>query len=203
MKHANLKFLVLTGLMALPALAQLPQRDLIVQVREVNVGEGGAYTVGTQAGKALLAPQQLRVRNGDRASFGVGRSMPMQCIESASVANLSLSTSSGLSANSSGASVTNAVKWMDAGQEIKLQAQWPGAQQPVKVEIELQSASVDVHTGAELPVQSRSQFATTVSAPLGQWVSFAFTGQSRQSGVYGSELGSDPRRLLQIRVLAP
>ncbi len=203
MKHVNLKYFALAGLMALPALAQLPQRDLIVQVREVNVGEGGAYSAGTQEGKALLAPQTLRVRNGEKASLSVDRSMPVQWIESASVANLSLSTPSGPSASSSSASVTNAVKWMDAGQAIKLQAQWPGARQPVKVALELESASVQSQTGADLPAQSRSQFATTVSAPLGQWVSIAFTGQSRQSGVYGSEPDSDPRRLLQIRVLAP
>lgn len=209
MKPINLQYFALAGIMALAALAalpghaQLPKRDLIVQVREVNVGEGGAYSVGTQVDKALLAPQQLRVRNGEKASLSVGRSMPVQRVESASVVNLSLSTSSGPSASSSSASVTNAVKWMDAGQEIKLQAQWPGARQPVKVALEIESASVQGQTGADLPAQSSSRFATTVSAPLGQWVSIAFTGPSRQSGVYGSEPGSDPRRVLQIRVLAP
>lgn len=205
MKHLNLKNLAFVGLLilaALPALAQLPKRDLIVEVREVNLGEGAAFTVGTQASKGLLAPQQVRVRNGEKAGLSVGRSMPMQWIASASAQSSTLS-SAGVSAGSNDASVTHAVTWMDSGQEIKVQPRWPGAQQLVTVEIEVQSASVEARTGTELPDQSRSQFATTVSAPLGQWVSIAFTGKSPQSGVYASEADSDPRRLLQIRVLAP
>lgn len=208
MKHQDLKYLALAGLLflttmhVLPARAQGPKRDLIVEVREVEVGEGAAYTVGTQAGKALLAPVQVRVRNGEKASLSVGRSMPIQWLQSASIQGSTLS-SSNMTASSSGASVTNAVTWMDAGQSIKLQARWPGAQQLVTVAIEVQSASVEGRTGTELPDQSRSQFATTVSAPLGRWVSIAFTGESPQSGVYGSEANSAPRRLLQLRVLAP
>lgn len=205
MKHVIVKHLALAGSMALaalPALAQLPQRDLIVDVREVNVGEGAAYAVDTQASKALLAPQQLRVRNGEKASLSVGRSMPMQWIESASAHHATLS-SAGVTASSSRASATSAVTWMDSGQSIKLQPRWPGPQQWVTVEIEVDSASVEGRTGTDLPAQSRSQFTTTVSAPLGHWVSMAFTGKSPQSGVYGSEADSDPRRVLQIRVLAP
>lgn len=205
MKHLNLKHLAVVGVLllaALPALAQLPKRDLIIEVREVNVEEGAAFAVGTQASRALLAPQQVRVRNGEKASLEMGRSMPLQWIASASAQNSTLS-SAGVSASSSGASLTHAITWMDSGQTIKVQARWPGAKQVVSVDIEVQSARVEAGTGSDLPEQSRSQFATTVSAPLGQWVSIAFTGQSRQSGVYGSEADSDPRRVLQIRVLAP
>lgn len=208
MKKFDLTYLALAAWVALaalpapPALAQLPKRDLIIEVREVDVGEGGAYTVGTQAGKALLAPQQLRVRNGEKASLSVGRSMPIEWIESASASTAS-SSSAGMAGAGSGASVSKAVAWMDSGQGIFVQAQWPGAQQPVKVELEVQSASVQAGTGADLAAQSRRQLVTTVSAPVGQWVSIAFTGQSRHSGVYGSEADADPRRVLQIRVLAP
>jgi hypothetical protein len=71
------------------------------------------------------------------------------------------------------------------------------------VEVEVQSARVEARTGAELPAQQRSQLATTVSAPLGQWVTIAITGSSPQPGVYSSEAANEPRRLLQLRVTAP
>lgn len=205
MKKPTLYCLALAGLLvlaSLPALAQFPNGDLIVEIREVDVGEGAAYTVGSQPGKPPLAPQHVRVRNGEKASLSVGKSMPMQWVQSASAQSSTLS-SSGVSASSSEGSVTNGLTWMDSGQRIKVQPRWPGAEKLVTVDIEVQSVSVEARTGTELPDQSRSQFATTVSAPLGKWVSIAFTGKGPQSGVYGSEADSDPRRLLQIRVLAP
>lgn len=205
MKKRTLYCLALAGLMilaALPALAQLPKRDLVVEVREVDVGEGTAYTAGTQPGRARLAPQHVRVRNGEKASLSVGRSMPMQWIQSVS-AQSSTWSSTGVSASSGGGSVTNAVAWMDSGERIKVQPRWHGAEKLVSLDIEVQSASVDARTSTELPEQSHSNFSTTVSAPLGKWVSIAFTGKSPENGVYGSEADSDPRRLLQIRVLAP
>lgn len=208
MKYPTLKHLGRSGLLflvalqALPTLAQLPKRDLIVEVREVEVGEGAAYTVGTQASKALLAPQQLRVRNGEKASLSVGQAMPMQWVQSVSAQNSALS-SSGVSASSSEGSVAHAVTWMNAGQRIQVQPRWPGAKQMVTTDIQVQSASVAPRIGTELPDQSQSQLETSVSAPMGQWVTIAFTGMTPPTGAYGTEAASDPRRLLQIRVLAP
>lgn len=94
---------------------------------------------------------------------------------------------SGASASSSGGSVTNAVTWMDAGQSLEVKPRWLGGQHPVVVEVDMKSASVGDRTGAELPEQSRSQVVTTVSAPLGQWVTIAATGSRPQPGVYGSD----------------
>ena len=208
MKYAALKhiahggLLFFTALQALPTLAQLPKRDLIVEVREVEVGEGAAYTVGTQTSKALLAPQQLRVRNGEKASLSVGQAMPMQWVQSVSAQSAAVAAS-GVSASSNGAGVTHAVTWMNAGQRIQVQPRWPGAKQMVTTDIQVQSASVAPRIGTELPDQSQSQLETSVSAPMGQWVTIAFTGATPQAGAYGSEASGDPRRLLQIRVLAP
>ena len=205
MKNITPRFLVLAALMVMatvPALAQVPKIDLIVQVREVDVGEGGGFTVGTQASKALLAPMQVRVLNGEKASLNVGKSLPMQWLKSASGQKSKLS-SAGVSAESNGGSVSYEVTWVDVGQGIKVQPRWPGGQRPVTVDIEIQSASVPPRSGVELADQSRSQFATTVSTPLGKWATIAFTGSSPQSGVYGSEAEGDPRRLLQISVLDP
>ena len=203
MKHTALKLIGLAtfwALLAPPALAQLPQRDLTVELRQVEDTQG--ITAGTEWREPMLAPQQIRVRNGAKASLSLGRAMPMQWVQSAVAQSASLAAS-GASASSAGGGVVNAVTWVDAGQGLTVQARWPGAQHAVTVDIEVQAATVGDRVGAELPTQSRSRMATTVSAPLGQWVTIATTGSSAQPGVYGSEATAEPRRLLQLRVLAP
>lgn len=197
--HAVLAFL--TMLPVLPALADLPKRDLMVELRQVEERDSSGYTVSTQSRTPLMAEQHVQVRNGEKASLSVGKSMPMQWVQSVAAQSATLATS-GASASSSGGAVTNTVTWMDAGQSIKVHPRWPGGKQPVVVDVEMQSASVGDRTGAELPDQSRNQVTTTVSAPLGQWVTIALSGSSAQRGVYGSDASSS-RRLLQIRVLAP
>jgi hypothetical protein len=195
-------FCFLSMLPVLSALAELPKRDLTVELRQVEEGDNSGYSVGTQSRTPLLTAQHVQVKNGEKASLSIGRSMPMQWVQSMTAQSATLAAS-GASASSSGGSVTNAVTWMDPGQSLKVKPRWPGKQQPVMVDVEMQSASVGDRTGAELPEQARSQLATTVSTPLGQWVTIAATGSSPQPGVYGSDASSNRRFLLQIRVLAP
>lgn len=205
MKYQVLKYLACAGVMSLwawPALADLPKRDLMVELRQVEDDASNGDTVSTQSRSPLLTAQHVQVRNGEKASLHMGMAMPMQWVQSVSAQDSSL-TVSGASASSRGGSVSNAVTWMQAGQSIKVQPRWPGAKQSVTVAVEVQSASVDARVGTELPNQSSSQITTTVSAPLGQWVTIARTGSQPQRGVYGSDASSETRRLLQIRVLAP
>jgi len=204
MKHNRFLFLVLTGfcaLSAVPAQAQLPQRDLTVELRQVEEGSAG-YAVGTQPVAALLAPQQVQVRNGSKATFSLGRAIPLQWVQSVASQNSSLSVP-GAQARSSGGAVQQALIWLEAGQRISVQPRWPGGKQVATVEVELQSSAVAARSGSALPAQSRSQLTTTVSAPLGQWVTLAITGDSAQRGAYGSEAGTQARRLLQLRVSVP
>lgn len=212
MQRSLLKSWALAGCLlvsALPVLAQIPKRYLTVELRQVEEGQGGqggGYSVSTQPQRALMTPQQVQVRNGEKASLRVGQSIPMQWVQSMSAQSASLevsAASAGTSASSRGGSIKNALTWMDAGQSITLRPRWPGAKQPVTVEVEVQTASVEERNGAELPTQSRSQLATIVSVPLGQWVTIAATGANAQAGVYSSEGSNDARRLLQIRVQAP
>jgi hypothetical protein len=198
------KTLVLATVLSLAALtvqAQLPQRDLTVELRQTEEG-GAGYVVGTQPRVPLLAPQQLQVRNGARASLSFGEAMPMQWVQSAAAHSASLAAS-GVSASSRGGAVTQALTWLEAGQKLTVKPSWPGGKRAATVEVEVQSARAEARTGAELPAQKRSQVATTVSAPLGQWVTIAITGSSPQPGVYSSEAANEPRRLLQLRVTAP
>lgn len=192
----------LVWLMALSANAQLPQRNLIVDVRQVEAGSDGGYSVSTKSREALMTAQTVSVRNGEKASFNVSKSMPMQWVQSVSVQSASISAP-GVSASNTGGGVTNGLVWLEAGQSLQVQPHWPGGKQPVRLDIDVQSTNVGHRTGAELPDQSKSQLVTTVNAPLGQWVTVAISGSAPQAGVYSSQAAANSQRLLQIRVLAP
>lgn len=195
-----------TALMAaLPALstsAKLPKRDLTVALRQIEEGDSAGYSVSSQPRDALMTEQSVNVRNGEKATMNVSKAMPLQWVQSVSVQSAALSTS-GATANSTSGGVKNALVWLEAGQSLKVQPNWPGGKQPVSVEIDVQTASVGQRNGSELPDQSRSQLVTTVSLPLGQWVTIASSGNSPEPGVYSSQSASNHRRLLQLRVLAP
>ena len=185
MKHT----LVLAALMSLAismALAQLPGRDLTLELRQIEEG-GAGYVVGTQPTATLLAPRQLQARNGARARFSVGQAIPLQWVQSVAAQSVTLAAS-GVSASSRGGGVAQALTWMQAGQHIAVLPRWSGGKQDVAVEVEVQLAAVQARTGPELLAQQRSHWVTTVSAPR---------------GVYGSEAGNERRRLLQLRVSAP
>lgn len=204
-------FLCLTSLAATPA---PPKADLTVELRQVKEGQedqdspqpsGGAYIVGTAPRAVDFAPQQVRVSNGEKASLHINQSMPMQWVQKieAQAATLSAtSASASVSANSQSGGLTQAVTWMEAGQSLSVTPLWPGGKQAARVEIEVQSSAVDERTGSELPNTARQHLATTVSAPLGRWVTIATTGKAARPGSYSSAGSSDGRRLMQIRVTA-
>ncbi|SDO31338.1 type II and III secretion system protein [Rhodoferax sp. OV413] len=189
------------GLLLTPlAQAQLPARDLIVELRQVD--DGGGYTASTQPSAAPVAPQQVHVRNGEAATLSMGQNMPIRWVQSVG-GQSSQRTSGAGSASSSGGGVSYGMVWMQSGQSLRVQPRWPGGKQAVAVQIDLQAASVAAPTGnAELPSQERSQLSTTVSAPLGQWVTVAASGGQAVAGSYSSEAAVEARRLVQIRVSA-
>ncbi|MDR3369280.1 hypothetical protein [Rhodoferax sp.] len=134
--------------------------------------------------------------------INLSKAMPLQWVQSASLQSAALSTS-GATANSTGGAVKNALVCLEAGQSFKVQSSWPGGKQAVNVEIDVQSASVEQRNGTELPDQSHSKLVTTVSLPLGQWVTIARSGSGSEPGVYSCQSVSNHRRLLQLQVLAP
>jgi hypothetical protein len=173
--------------------ARLPARDLTVELRQVE--DQAAYIISTQPRAPALTPQQVQVRNGEKAVLRMGQSVPVKWVQSASGEG---------GRNGNGPSVGFGLVWMEAGQNFTVTPRWPGGKQAVTVQIELQTASVDASTGAELPNQQRSQLATTVSVPLGQWVTVASTGGAlAQKGVYSSDAVADVKQLMQLRVSAP
>ncbi|WP_367846930.1 hypothetical protein [Rhodoferax sp. WC2427] len=190
---ATTAFTLLAGAalaLALPALAQLPQRNLAVELRQISEPDGN--TVSTQPVAAPLASQRIQVRNGEKATLTLGQNVPIRFVQS-------------VGSGRDGSGVSYGMVWMQAGQSMAVQPRWPGGGQPVKIDIDVQSSSLQAPSGnAELPSQARSQLATSVSAPLGQWVTVAATGGGQAApGTYSSEAAADTRQLVQIRVLAP
>ncbi len=199
--------LALACLLPAMALAEAPRRDLTIelrQVKEVHEGadaSGGAYTVGTAPRGAELAPQQVRVRSGEKASLRLNQSMPMQWVQKIESQSATLSAA-GTSASSNAGGVTQAVTWMESGQSLTVTPQWAGGKRPVKLEIELQASAVDERTSSDLPATNRKHLSTTITAPLQQWVTIASTGASAKPGSYSSAGSADTRMLVQIRITA-
>jgi hypothetical protein len=179
----------------------LPQRDLTVELRQVEQGreDGGSHYSAGSADESEWEPQELQVRNGEKAVLRMNDAIPMQWTQSASAPN---PAAVGNAANAGG-SVTNALAWFDAGQSVSVQPRWAGGNKPAVVEIEVQRAAVEQRMGADLPKQTRNTVSTTVTLPLAEWVTIAATGALPKAGVYSSEAGLRVRRLLQIRVMAP
>lgn len=183
-------------LSTLPVQAQLPSRDLVVELRQISEADGN--TASTQPATAQLVSQRIQVRNGEKATLTIGQNVPIRFVQA-------VAGGSNVQTGGTGGAVSYGMVWMQAGQSMAVQPRWPGASQPVRITIDVQSSSVQAPSGsAELPSQARSQFATTVSAALGQWVTVAATGGGQtQAGTYSSEAAADTRQLVQIRVLVP
>ena len=182
--------------------------DLTVELRQVKEGEqdnpnasSGAYTVGTANRAVDFAPQQVRVRSGEKASLQINQSVPMQWVQKIESQSATLSAA-GTSASSQAGGVTQAITWMELGQSFTVTPNWPGGKKPVRLEIEVQSSAVDERTSSDLPATARQRYSTTVTAPLNQWVTIATSGRTTGAGSYSSSGTSDARRLMQIRVTA-
>lgn len=174
--------------------AQLPKRDLTVELRQIEEGrdEGASYRAGPSDAAPLLMPQKIQVRNGEKGALRMNLSVPIQWLEAAQAGS-----------SHSGAGVKQALQWFDVGQTLSVTPRWPGGNRDATVEVEVQQADMTTRSNADMPSQSRSQFSSTVTAPLAQWVTIAATGPaSARQGSYSSE-GGGVRRLLQIRVMVP
>jgi len=180
----------------------LPKHNLTVELRQIEEGAASGYVVGTKSGEPLITEQVVTVRNGEKASLLISKTMALQWVQSVSAQSATLKVP-GASVSTAGGGVNNAIVLMRAGQTFKVKPNWPGGRQPASVEIEVQSANVAQRSGAELPDQKSVSLTTTLNLPLGQWVTVAISGSSPQTGMYSSQSSSANPRLLQIRVQVP
>lgn len=197
--------LLVALLLLAPALAAppLPQRDLLVDVREADASqaEGGAPGWNVRSADARTArerpPQQLRVRNGASAGVRLAVTRPLQIWQAAPSPLLQLPVP------------VPTTQWIEAGQRLTMQPRWPGGSQPVEVTLSFDSSRFDTAIApgsTEPPQRSEERVATTVRAPLGQWVTIAGNGTdgSEQNVVSSGQAAAASRRVLQLRVsLAP
>lgn len=194
MQRRNTLLLGVAMVWCVGAWAALPQRDLTVELRQVEEGldEGTSYRAGPAA-SAPVVPQKIQVRNGEKGMLRTNQLVPMQWVSSVQAAS-----------KNSGAGATQSLHWLDVGQTLTVTPRWPGGKKDATVELEMVQTDAVIESNADMPRQSRKQISTTVTAPLGQWVTIAASGNAApKQGSYSSEGSNDVRRLLQIRVLAP
>ena len=152
----------------------------------------GTSTLNTQADES----QELRVLNGESASFRWSQSVPFQWTQAA--------TAGAAGANGARAGIVNAVTWLQAGQALWVQPRWPGGEQPVRLEVRLDSDRIGEGSG-DLPATSSRQSGTTLSVPMGRWTTLAVTGSAQtvsSPGTWSTQSSqARERQWIQVRVI--
>ena len=191
----------------------LPAQNLVVSVRQIDEPQG--YSVSTQAPNHWQE-QSLRLVNGMTGTWQLGQALPMLWTSTVAAQSSQLNVngsgagvsagapSAAVQASSTGGTVSQSLTWMQAGQSLMVKPVWQGGLQ-VQLEVTVSAQTVDQRQGLDLPPQSSQQLSTTVLATLGQWVTFAASGQPARAGVYGTGHAASmdaktPRRLVQVRV---
>ncbi len=198
--------LPLFAALRLHAADALPARDLVVELRLVDVlasdaaaAAAGSVTVDSRGGvhgSAGVTPlgqtqrlgqsvQAVRVRNGAHARVQVGQTQAL----------------TGAAAAWSGRSVGGALStaWVELADGFELRPRWPGGREPVEVEVGATRSLAAADGNAPPP---RMQVYTTVQAPIGQWTDVAQVQRaSGASAVTGAGVLATQRALrLQLRV---
>ncbi len=198
--------LTLGPLALLPmARADLPKRNLSVEIRQVQERDATSYAAGSTTQASASAAQWLQVRNGEKASLRLAHTATLQWVQSVQ-ATQSPATQAGNSPGSAPGTlmgVNTGMVMVESGQSLTVKPTWAGGNAPVVVEIELQTTQVQPDAVSPIPNQMRQTLGTVVEAPLGYWVVIATEGQTQASGVYSTAGESSTRKTWQIRVQAP
>lgn len=182
---------------SLGAAPPLPQRDLLVELREADApiapasGDASGWSARSADARTVRERpvQQVRVHNGASASLRVTVTRPLQVWQTAPGVLLPLPMPQ--------------TQWITAGQSLTLQPRWTGGREPVTVLVSEDSSRIDPSVApgsAELPQRTDALLATTVRAPLGQWVTIAATGADDGDMSVVASGRATARRVLQLRV---
>lgn len=176
------------GLSIHPGLATppaLPAVELIVQVRVISEAELAADMTarqppdhprqGLEISSAIQQPasartQEIRVLNGRTAEMSWSQALPIQWMQAAQRRDRAGGATGG---------IVNALTWLRAGQSLFVQPRWPGGRDPVQVELRIETQGIDDQRGTDIPASSTQTWASTLSAPWGQWTTFATTGTAQ------------------------
>jgi hypothetical protein len=184
--------------------------NLTVQLREVGDASGhsvdSGVTVSTLgADPASTQVLSLQVLNGTRATLQIDHSTPFVWVQAAQ-GRPGRRGAGASEAAARGGAVANERAWMHTGRSVAITPHWPGGRLPVAVDIDFDSASATPSATGDPPDAQRQRVHTTVSVPLGLWVTFAQTGSEPEapSTTWSTDRGPDRApRWLQIQVLAP
>ena len=183
------------------AQSALPQRDLLVELRQVDAARLQTGNLNLRSGDAAAwrehPVQQVRVHNGSSATVQLSTVRPVQYWH--------------VVPDGHGATAVPSTQWLEAGRSLTIRPRWPGGRQSVVIEVKSDTSRFDASVApgsAELPARSNSQLRTTVSVPLGQWVTLAsstgggypYAGTLNHGARYGTQYAGSQRSLLQVRV---
>jgi hypothetical protein len=207
-----------------PARAELPQRNLLVEVRVLDERDASTDAAGVVSSqRSTSAPggpvQRLQVLNGTSASLQFARALPVPWLRSGSRHGAASAAGRGQTAPSPsglGGALENEVTWLDAGTRLTLRPQWPGPGRPVRLELELGTAEIAPRDSAEMPSTQRQAVRATVLVPLGPWTTVtdstaAAAPPDTTGSVSSQRLSRSPSEFrahppavqVQVRILAP
>ena len=225
---ASLLGLALTG-QAQGLDPNLPLRNLMVEWRIEGQGRASDSGAGVQQGRVIIdsqrgviaqgdvrlgtwqtqshthSVQQVQVLNGGRARLSVGRSQPYTVWQWAFVPGRPSGPGSRRGGYPPATQAWGQTAWLDLGQGLNVRPSWTGGSAMVTVELE---ASASGRDGYEPDGQiRRSEVASTLAVPLGEWTVVARSGRTAQqtrSGTLSTEAVDDSQsEQLAIRVTAP
>lgn len=175
------------------------QGRVIIDSRRGVVGGGTITYSSRQSESDTQDVQQVMVLNGGRARLFVGRSQQVTTWQWAWGPGFQ--------------GVVPQTTWVDLGQGLNVTPRWPGGRAPVVVELEAQSRQPDADSdgrfgGIDPDGQTRrTELASTLSVPLGEWTVVARNGAQTQASRSGTlstrELDESRSQQLEIRITAP
>jgi hypothetical protein len=144
----------------------LPQRNLVIDWRQIDDNEttsqpaarwsstvttsgaqlsvSGGVTVSTQQRSSSQSfSQQMRVLNGGRVTVRLNQSVPVMWVEAAQTNTNPAAGYGGANLPRSGAAVVQGLTWLDAGRQISLQPRWPGGELPAVVDVQVDNATLE------------------------------------------------------------
>lgn len=205
---------------------QIEQRQQGIRNGQIIVDSRGNVTARAGLGATTLQTesqtdtvQQVQVLNGGQARLYFGRNQPYTSWQWAGPAGGGTSASSGQTSAQTQQSQQNQpyvyaqTTWIDTGQGLSVRPRWPGGRSPVQVEFQAEArgpAQAGSMYGGQVDPDGqtrRFEASSTVSVPLGEWVTVARSGgraQAHQPGVLSTrDIDDSQVQTLEIRITAP